>query len=81
MIVDIEVPLTEGVLDPQAKAISHALESLGFSNIKEVKIGKKRTLNIAGDDREKILSEAKEMSELLLANTVIEDYSIRSREK
>ena len=76
MKVVVNVKLKEGVLDPQGKAVSHALSSLGFSGINEVRIGKQIVLDIDGDDETKILEDAKKMSEELLANTVIEDYDI-----
>ena len=76
MKVVVNVKLKEGVLDPQGKAVSHALSSLGFQGINEVRIGKQIVLDIDGDDEKKILDDAKKMSEELLANTVIEDYEI-----
>jgi len=76
MKIVVNVKLKEGVLDPQGKAVSHALSSLGFQGINEVRIGKQIVLDIDGDDEKKILDDAKKMSEELLANTVIEDYEI-----
>ncbi len=67
----VNVYLKQGVLDPQGKAAHHALESLGFSGISDVRIGKQIVLDIDSS----IASEnIKEMCETLLANTVIEDY-------
>lgn len=79
MILEINVGLKEGVLDPQAKAIYNALKSLGFSNIKDVKLCKQIVLELNNNDKEQALSEAKKMSEELLANMVIEDYKINIR--
>lgn len=76
MRVVVNVQLKDGVLDPQGKAVHHALGSLGFNDVSDVKIGKQIILEINGDDKEKILSDAKAMCEELLANTVIETYSV-----
>lgn len=77
MKVEVIVSLKDGVLDPQGKAIGHALESLGHKDIKEVKVGKVITLEIAGEDRAAIQKEVEVMCESLLANTVIENYTIK----
>lgn len=77
MKVEVIVSLKDGVLDPQGKAIGHALESLGHKDIKEVKVGKVITLEIAGEDRTAIQKEVEVMCESLLANTVIENYTIK----
>ncbi|AKF24879.1 phosphoribosylformylglycinamidine synthase [Sulfurovum lithotrophicum] len=71
----INVFLKEGVLDPQGKAAHHALDSLGFKGVKDVRIGKQIVLQL-DVDKEKAEAEVKEMCETLLANTVIEDYTI-----
>jgi len=72
----VNVYLKEGVLDPQGKAAHHALGSLGFDNISDVRIGKQIVLKLHAADKETAQTEVKEMTETLLANTVIEDYSI-----
>ena len=72
----VNVTLKEGVLDPQGKAVHHALGSLGFTNVTDVRIGKQIVLQLEETDREKAMKELKEMAETLLANTVIEDYEI-----
>lgn len=77
MKVEVIVSLKDGVLDSQGKAIGHALESLGHKDIKEVKVGKVITLEIAGEDRAAIQKEVEVMCESLLANTVIENYTIK----
>lgn len=76
MTAIVNVFLKEGVLDPQGKAAHHALDSLGFEGVKDVRIGKQIVLQLDTDDRAKAEEEAKEMCETLLANTVIEDYTI-----
>jgi len=72
----VNVYLKEGVLDPQGKAAHHALESLGFQGVNDVRIGKQIVLDLDAKSKDEALKEVKEMSETLLANTVIEDYSI-----
>jgi len=72
----VNVFLKEGVLDPQGKAVEHALGSLGFNDVKEVRIGKQIVLELDAKSKEEALKEVEQMSETLLANTVIEDYNI-----
>ncbi len=76
MTAIVNVFLKEGVLDPQGKAAHHALDSLGFEGVKDVRIGKQIVLQLDTDDKVKAEAEVKEMCETLLANTVIEDYNI-----
>jgi phosphoribosylformylglycinamidine synthase len=71
----IHVTLKQGVLDPQGKAIHHALESLGFAGVEDVRMGKLIEMELAdGHAPEALHTEVREMCERLLANTVIEDY-------
>ena len=72
----VTVTLKKGVLDPQGKAIEHALSSLGFSGVGSVRQGKVFDIEIEGDRKREAEAELKAMCEKLLANTVIEDYSI-----
>jgi phosphoribosylformylglycinamidine synthase PurS subunit len=74
------VTLKNGVLDPQGKAIGHALNNLGFASVGEVRQGKIIDIELAGDDAGKARAELKSMCEKLLANTVIEKYDIELRE-
>ncbi len=76
MKVIVNIKLKEGVLDPQGKAVLHALNSLGFDEVKDVHIGKQIVLDIDSDDKDGIKQRVEKMSEELLANTVIEDYEI-----
>ena len=76
MRVIVNVQLKNGVLDPQGKAVHHALSSLKFSGVNDVRIGKQIILEIAENDMNKAKEDATEMCEELLANTAIEDYSI-----
>lgn len=80
MIVEINVSLKHGVLDPQAKAIHQGLKSLGFCDVAKVSLSKRIILEFEHNDTQKALSEAKEMAEELLANTVIENYCINLKE-
>jgi phosphoribosylformylglycinamidine synthase subunit PurS len=67
----VNVYLKQGVLDPQGKAAHHALGSLGFKGINDVRIGKQIVLDVDSSITPDMI---KEMCETLLANTVIEDY-------
>lgn len=73
MKVRVNVTLKNGVLDPQGKAIHHALDGLGFHGVNDVRAGKLIELDLADDVHE---SEIEEMCRKLLANTVIENYRI-----
>ena len=77
MRVEVIVRLKNGVLDPQGKAIHHALNSLGHSNIQEVNVGKIIVLEIDSKEIEEVKKQVQLMCETLLANTVIEDYQIK----
>jgi phosphoribosylformylglycinamidine synthase len=70
------VTLKDGVLDPQGKAIGHALNGLGFSEVDEVRQGKVIDIQLGGTDLELARTSLKQMCERLLANTVIEKYEI-----
>ncbi|HLJ52577.1 MAG TPA: phosphoribosylformylglycinamidine synthase subunit PurS [Rhizomicrobium sp.] len=70
------VTLKNGVLDPQGKAIGHALNGLGFSQVGEVRQGKVIDLELSERDEAKARASLKEMCDKLLANTVIEKYEI-----
>jgi len=76
MTATINVFLKEGVLDPQGKATHHALGSLGFDSVEDVRIGKQVIIKLKSTDKESALKEVEDMSQTLLANTVIEDYNI-----
>jgi len=72
----VDITLKTGVLDPQGKAIQHALGSLGFAGVEGVRQGKVIELDLAETDPAKAEATLKEMCEKLLANTVIENYRI-----
>lgn len=72
----ITVTLKNGVLDPQGKAIEHALSALGFGGVDSVRQGKVFDLELDGSDKSKAEAEIKAMCDKLLANTVIENYAV-----
>ena len=72
----VTVTLKNGVLDPQGKAIEHALGSLGFEGVGQVRQGKVFDIEIEGTDAAKAEADLKAMCDKLLANTVIENYSV-----
>ena len=74
MKAKIHVTLKQGILDPQGKAIEHALDSLGFKNAANVRVGKYMELDLQETDKTKAEVEVKSMCEKLLANTIIEEY-------
>jgi phosphoribosylformylglycinamidine synthase PurS subunit len=76
MKANVTVTLKRGVLDPQGKAIGHALEGLGFDGIGEVRQGKLIEVELEETDRAAAETKLDEMCRKLLANTVIEDYRI-----
>ncbi|KWV90521.1 phosphoribosylformylglycinamidine synthase subunit PurS [Erythrobacter sp. YT30] len=78
MKVRILVSLKPGVLDPQGRAVHHALDGLGFAGVEDVRIGRVVELDVADDTSDETL---KSMCDKLLANTVIEDYAIEHVEK
>jgi len=72
----VHITLKSGVLDPQGKAVGHALASLGFAGIGDVRQGKYIEIQLAETDRDKAVAEVERMCKSLLANTVIENYAI-----
>ncbi|KQR68741.1 phosphoribosylformylglycinamidine synthase [Rhizobium sp. Leaf384] len=72
----VTVTLKNGVLDPQGKAIEGALGALGFDGVGQVRQGKVFDLQVDTDDRAKAETDVKAMCDKLLANTVIENYTI-----
>lgn len=72
----INVSLKAGVLDSQGKAVHHALDSLHFNGVDDVRVGKQIVMQLSHTDENKAREEVVKMCEELLANTVIEDYEI-----
>jgi phosphoribosylformylglycinamidine synthase len=70
------VTLKNGVLDPQGKAIGHALNNLGFGAVGDVRQGKVIDIELSESDEAKARASLRDMCEKLLANTVIEKYDI-----
>lgn len=66
----------DGVLDPQGKAIAHALHGLGFDGVADARQGKLIELDLAGDDLEAAKQQVVDMCEKLLANEMIETYRV-----
>ena len=72
----INISLKAGVLDSQGKAVHHALDSLHFNSVSDVRVGKQIILKLNETDKDKAMANVTKMCEELLANTVIEDYEI-----
>lgn len=72
----ITVTLKNGVLDPQGKAIEHALAAMDFGGVGSVRQGKVFDIELAESDRAKAEADLKAMCDKLLANTVIENYQV-----
>jgi len=72
----VNVSLKAGVLDSQGKAVHHALDSLHFDGVNDVRVGKQIILKLDTDDKAVAMANVEKMCEDLLANTVIEDYEI-----
>jgi phosphoribosylformylglycinamidine synthase PurS subunit len=72
----VHITLKNGVLDPQGRAIAHALDGLGFGGVNDVRQGKYIELDLAETDRSKARSKVEAMCTKILANTVIENYAI-----
>ncbi len=80
MKAKVHVMLKNGVLDPQGKAIGHALESLGFEGVGEVRQGKVIELELDSNDSSAAEVQVEQMCQRLLANTVIENFTIEIEE-
>jgi len=73
-LVKIYVTLKKGLLDAQGVATQNALESLGFEEIEEVRMGKYINIKMKGQNRQTVIQRVEEMGKKLLANPVIEDF-------
>jgi len=76
MTVFVRVFLKEGVLDPQGKAINDALHRLGYGEVTDVRAGKIFRLEMTTPDPEAALAAARKLADQLLANPVIEDFTV-----
>ena len=77
MKVRVFVSLKPGVLDPQGRAVHHALEGLGFASVEDVRVGRMIEMDVADGTSDEALQQ---MCEKLLANMVIENYRIEKLE-
>ena len=80
MKAQVTIMLKRGVLDPQGKAIGHALDSLGFTGVESVRQGKLIEIELRDADLAMAEKKLEDMCQKLLANTVIEDYRIEIAE-
>lgn len=78
MKVRVLVSLKSGVLDPQGRAVHHALEGLGFDGVEDARVGRTIDLDVADGTSDETLEQ---MCEKLLANTVIENYRIEKLDR
>ena len=76
MKVRLIIMLKQGVLDPQGKAINHALHNLSFEEVQDVRVGRVIDLEVTETSSEKVKARATEMAQQLLANGVIEDFQV-----
>ena len=76
MKVRVTVMLKGGILDPQGEAVKHALNSLGYNQVKTIRQGKVIEINLDETSEEEAKQNIKKMCEKLLANTVVENYEI-----
>ena len=74
MKAKIVVTLKNGILDPQGRAVQQSLETLGFSSVEDVRIGKFLELDLNETDKGSAEVKIRSMCEKLLANPVIENY-------
>ena len=74
MLAKIHVTFKKGVRDPQGNAVHHALNDLGYQEVKDVQMGKYLEIRMEGVEEKEAENRVREMCEKLLANTVIESY-------
>ena len=76
MLAKIHITLKKDVLDPQGKVVANSLNALGFENVQDVRQGKYIEVTIDEEDTDTAKQKLNQMCEKLLANLVIEDYSV-----
>tara|TARA_A100001015_G_scaffold32855_1_gene36430 strand:- start:570 stop:809 length:240 start_codon:yes stop_codon:yes gene_type:complete len=76
MLAKIHITLKKDVLDPQGKVVANSLNALGFENVQDVRQGKYIEVTIDEEDTDIAKQKLNQMCEKLLANLVIEDYSV-----
>lgn len=74
----VDVTLKPEILDPQGQAVHNALPSLGFADVRSVRVGKHFEIELDGEVDDTRLAEVHAMAEKLLSNPVIEDFSVRA---
>lgn len=79
--VAVHVTPRRGILDPQGTAVAHALQTLGFAGVADVKVGRHIVIDVAARDRDSASKAARQMCEKLLANPVTEDFEIATVEQ
>ncbi|OQX54444.1 MAG: phosphoribosylformylglycinamidine synthase subunit PurS [Candidatus Omnitrophica bacterium 4484_213] len=77
---EIYITLKKTISDPQGLTIKHALESLGYKGLQEVRIGKLVTIRLNTGDKKEAKKQVDEMCQKLLANPIIENYSFKIEE-
>jgi phosphoribosylformylglycinamidine synthase PurS subunit len=73
---EVLVTLKDGLSDPQGKAVESALSSLGWTNVRHVRVGKHIKLDVEADDEAGALEQVRDMAVRLLSNPVIEDHQV-----
>lgn len=76
-LAEIEILPKKGLLDPQGKAVTHSMPSIGLNNVNEVCVGKFITMEIEASNEAEALATAETASKKLLANLIMESYNIR----
>jgi len=71
----VEVTLKKAILDPQGTAVESSLQALGYNNVNRVRVGKYLEVSLEAPNREAAAAQVEEMSQRLLSNPVIEDFS------
>jgi phosphoribosylformylglycinamidine synthase subunit PurS len=77
----IAVTLKDGLLDPQGKAVEEALPTMGWTNVRDVRVGKLVRMTVDADDEASARATAEEVARRLLANPVIEDVTVLEPEE
>ena len=80
MIIEIYITLKKTVADPHGLTVRHALESLGYKDLADVRIGKLVIVTLNFKDKKRAEREVDQMCKKLLANPIIEDYHFRIKE-
>lgn len=78
---EIYITLKRTVSDPQGLTIKHALESLGYKDLSDVRIGKLAVIKLNCKDKKRAEEEINQMCKKLLANPIIEDYHFTIKEE